>query len=150
MIAEKRVDRALAWLQSDGVINFWFRASKDIDAEGIDHIFGRSQPKFSVWIVQVTSGKKKRRTYYHRLSSEELTRAKKLYYRRRYYRYIPLIAVTPRIRDSRVKEKLKNISSAYKSVFENKRCPARTKSMLAKFLLGHGIAVPHQCLGPTP
>lgn len=150
MVAEKRVDRALAELQNDGVIHFWFRAPKNIDAEGIDHIFGRSNSKFSVYIVQITSGKKKRRTYYRKFSAHELTGARKPYYRRRYYRYIPLIAVTPRVKDHRIKEKLKNISSAYKSAFENRRCPLRTKTLLAKFLAERGIAIPRHILAETP
>lgn len=147
--AEKRVDQALWALIYNEKIHFGFRASPKLDAEGIDHVFGQLRPKFAVWVVQVTCGKKKRRTYYRRLSKTELALAKKPYRRRRYYRYIPLIAVTPKVRDAQIETKLLNISRHYSSVFENKRVPEPVKVLLAAFLAEHKISVPHSLLGNT-
>lgn len=140
--AEKRVDRGLRSLAVKGIIHFWFRADKKLDAEGVDHIFGSQHHRFSVWVVQVTSGKKKRRTYYRRLSRVEFSVVKKPYYRRRYYRYIPLLAVTEKTRDEQIEMKLFGISRKYKSIFENKNCPPHLKMFLVDFLTLRGISVP--------
>ncbi|MFY9462291.1 MAG: hypothetical protein WAP51_03770 [Candidatus Sungiibacteriota bacterium] len=148
--AERRVDQALRALVAQEKIHFGFRASQKLDAEGVDHVLGVLRPKFAVWVVQVTSGKKKRRTYYRRLSKAELALVKKPYRRRRYYRYIPLLAVTPKVRDAQIETKLLNISRHYSSVFENKRAPERLKVFLVAFLAAHEISVPRALAGNTP
>ncbi|MDO8560731.1 MAG: hypothetical protein Q7R91_00770 [bacterium] len=149
-IAEKRVDGALAELTKEGVFNFWFRSPQKIDAEGIDHIFGQLQPRFAVWVLQVTSGKKKRRTYYRVLSETELLKTKKPYSRRQYHRYIPLLVVTRRTSDVQIRKKLKRIASAYRTIFKSRYCPPRLKSLLTDFLNSRGIAVSQVVAKDTP
>jgi len=144
MIAEKRVDRSLAWLQSDGVIHFWFRADKTLDAEGADHIFGIITPKFIAWVLQVSSGKVKRRTYYRKTPHGDPSMFKKPYYRRRYHRYIPLLAVTSKIPDAQLRRKLKSISRTFISIFENKHCPDRLKRLLIAFLIKRDVPIPQE------
>jgi len=143
-VAEKRVDQALAKLAADGEINFWFRAPPNLDAEGIDHILGKSGPDFIVWVVQVTSSRKKRRTYYRRLNSKAAASAKLPYRRRQYFRYIPLLVVTRRVTDFRIRKKLKSINHGFKSIFENRHCPAKVKIMIADFLVLKGVIVPRE------
>ncbi len=153
MIAEKRVDKALAELQNDGLIHFWFRAPRYIDDEGIDHIFGRERPEFSVWGIQVTSAKTKWRTYYRRVPKGDIAAFKKPYYRYRYHRYIPLLAVTDKVRDIQIRQKLIGISRKYKSIFEKRRCSPRMRGKIAEvqelicdFLGSRGITIPRDIL----